>query len=608
MGSQSAAGLRVLVTGAEGYLGRQLMVALSRCDDVALLVGVDVRPPETALDGVVHEIADIRSERVGALIQQHRITTVVHLAAIVKPPRSMTREEQFSIDVGGTETLVKACIEHGVSHFVTTSSAAAYGYHADNPSLLTESCPLRGNQAFAYAHHKRLVEAYLAEVRREHPQLCQLVFRPGTILGEIVQNQITALFEQPVVFGIKGATTPFNFIWDQDVVRAIVDGIVGGKGGIFNLCADGVVTLREIAAEMGKPYFELPPALLSQALTVLNQRGVLDYGPEQMMFLQYRPVPCNERLKRVFGYQPQLSSLEVFRRYRHAAQQRESRVGQLAQRLSTLKLRAPRWTPQRVVITGGAGGIGRALASEFGARGAAVALIDVDQAGLDRAVGALRQQRIQAVGYRCDVTDYGECERVFQRIAESWGDIDVLINNAGISHRSLLSETRPEVIERVMRVNFFGASHCTQVALQALLRSKGMIVTISSVAGFAPLIGRTGYAASKHALHGFFESLRSELVGTGVGVLLVCPSFVETPLEQTALSGKGGPVGATHPRAVIGKKITPQQLAQQIVTATLRRKKRLPVTVVAKSAWWLSRLLPDAYQYLMRRGQRSEFG
>jgi UDP-glucose 4-epimerase len=198
---------------------------------------------------------------------------------------------------------------------IVTSSGAAYGYHPDSPRPLREDHPLRGNPEFAYSDHKRLVEEMLALHRAEHPELRQLIFRPGTVLGDQAANQITALFEKPFVLGVRGSDTPFVFIWDRDVVACLRKGVEENRTGIYNLAGDGVLTLQEIAARIGKPYLPLPAALVRGALALLHPIGLSRYGPEQIDFLRYRPVLSNERLKSEFGYTPQLSSAEVFDRF-----------------------------------------------------------------------------------------------------------------------------------------------------------------------------------------------------------------------------------------------------------------------------------------------------
>jgi UDP-glucose 4-epimerase len=212
--------------------------------------------------------------------------------------------------------VLEACVASGVQRFVVTSSGAAYGYHADNPEWLTEDDPVRGNEAFAYSHHKRLVEEMLAEYRRAHPGLKQVVFRVGTILGETTRNQITALFERPRLIAIRGSRSPFVFIWDQDVVGAIEHAIFSGRDGIYNVAGDGALSIQEIASRLGKRCVTIPPGLLRAVLAVAHPLGLSRYGPEQVDFLRYRPVLDNRRLKEEFGYVPKLTSAQVFELYR----------------------------------------------------------------------------------------------------------------------------------------------------------------------------------------------------------------------------------------------------------------------------------------------------
>ncbi len=257
-----------------------------------------------------------------------------------------------------------------------------------------------------------------------------------------------------------------------------------------------------------------------------------------------------------------------------------------------------------VVVTGGAGGIGAALARAFVAEGARVALLDLDAEALARAVAALPPRRALAVP--CDVTDERACREAIARVQDALGGVDVLVANAGISHRSLFEETELAILRRVVEVNLFGAVNATAAALPSLRAREGLVIGISSVAGFAPLVGRTGYAASKHALHGFFDSLRAELRGTGVDVLVVCPSFVATAIERRAVDGAGRPLGG-GPRAVSGAVMSPDALARAVVRAAARRERLLLPSAMSRAAWWLSRLSPALYEAAMRRAQGGEF-
>ncbi len=257
-----------------------------------------------------------------------------------------------------------------------------------------------------------------------------------------------------------------------------------------------------------------------------------------------------------------------------------------------------------VVITGAAGGLGRALASAFASAGARIAALDCDAAGAEALAGELRALGRQALALECDVSDAAACTRALAAVIASWGRVDVLINNAGITQRSAYRRTEPSVIRRVMEVNFFGAVHCTRAALDALIAARGLIIVISSVAGFAPLIARSGYAASKHALHGFFGSLRSELVDAGVGVLLVCPSFIDTGIDKNALGGDGQP--ARHAQQVVGTRALAADVAAEIVHAAGNGKQLLLPGRMAKLAWWVSRLAPGYYARVMAQRLRGE--
>lgn len=311
----------VLVTGASGLVGRRVVEMLSgRRESVAAIVALDLRDPPAGdrRDGVLYECADIRDPAVARIFERHRIDSVVHLAAVVTPGKNSSREFEYSIDVTGTRNIVEACLATGVRQFVYTSSGAAYGFHADNPCPLRETDALRGNADFAYADHKRLVEEMLAEYRRTHPQLEQLILRPGTILGANVASPISAMFERPVILGVGGSDIPFVLIWDEDVAACITKGVLERRAGIYNLTGDGAVTLREIAQRLGKPYVEVPAWLLKGALDVLHLLGVSERGGEQVDFLRYRPVLSNERLKTEFGFEPSSTSAGCLERYRQA--------------------------------------------------------------------------------------------------------------------------------------------------------------------------------------------------------------------------------------------------------------------------------------------------
>jgi NAD(P)-dependent dehydrogenase (short-subunit alcohol dehydrogenase family) len=261
-----------------------------------------------------------------------------------------------------------------------------------------------------------------------------------------------------------------------------------------------------------------------------------------------------------------------------------------------------------VVITGAAGGLGRALVHTFLQAGAQVVALDRDPAALEslaRELGSpASADATQWMTAICDVTRLDDCEVAIAQVRARFGGVDVLINNAGIAHRSAFADTQVDVLRRVMDVNFFGAVNSTHAALPSLSQRAGMVIAISSVAGFAPLIGRTGYAASKHALHGFFDSLRTEVQDDGVDVLIVCPSFIDTGIDRAALGADGRP--AAQPRTTTGKTTQPAEVAAAILHAARQRRQRLLFGFTAQAAWWLSRLWPTRYAAVMRKRLRAE--
>ena len=315
------ANARILITGGGGYLGSQVVARLAALPDgerPAAVVSHDLREPTSRLPLVAYVACDIRSPQLAEALALHRIDVVVHLAAIMPSGKAQTRDFEYDVDVNGTRKLLQACVQHGVKRIVVSSSGAAYGYHADNAPWLTEDMPVRGNEVFAYSHHKRLVEEMLADYRNKHPALEQVVLRIGTILGPTVRNQITDMFEKPRLLAIRGSDSPFVFIWDQDVVGIILRAVSDGPAGIYNVAGDGALTIHEIAQRLGKKTRRLPSWLLRGALSILKPLGLTQYGPEQLDFLRYRPVLLNTQLKTVFGYTPTYTSAEVFEIYRAA--------------------------------------------------------------------------------------------------------------------------------------------------------------------------------------------------------------------------------------------------------------------------------------------------
>jgi NAD(P)-dependent dehydrogenase (short-subunit alcohol dehydrogenase family) len=228
-----------------------------------------------------------------------------------------------------------------------------------------------------------------------------------------------------------------------------------------------------------------------------------------------------------------------------------------------------------------------------------ITLLDLDPSALEALASDLAEQGIEAQTTTCDVTSLEDCRAAIARVVDARGGVDVLINNAGITHLSHFSDTDVEVIRRVMEVNFFGAVNCTKAALDSLVERRGRIAVLSSVAGFSPLATRCGYSASKHALHGLFDSMRPELRASEVRVTLVCPFFVKTDMGDRALGGDGGKPRMA--RTQTGTPSDPAWLAEEIYRAVRSGRRLLVPSRGAKLSYLVSRLLPGTYERLMTR-------
>ena len=259
-----------------------------------------------------------------------------------------------------------------------------------------------------------------------------------------------------------------------------------------------------------------------------------------------------------------------------------------------------------VVITGGAGGIGAALGSCFGQEGSRIALLDQDENALKAVEQEFLARGVDVFARTCDVTQEEDCNQAIQAILHRFGGIDVLINNAGVTQISLFRDTPVSVLRRVMEVNFFGSLHCTKAALASLMERKGIIIVISSTAGVAPLMGRTGYSASKHALHGLFESLRTELLPQGVHVMMVCPGFTRTQLQSRALYRAKDQ--SAQEVDWVGKQAAPEEVARAIYDGAAKKKRLLILTPVGKLSYYLNKFAPALYERMMARKLGKKFG
>ncbi|MGV3505528.1 MAG: SDR family oxidoreductase [Adhaeribacter sp.] len=243
-----------------------------------------------------------------------------------------------------------------------------------------------------------------------------------------------------------------------------------------------------------------------------------------------------------------------------------------------------------VLITGGTSGIGKALAFAFGQAGASVVITGRKQLPLQETAAALASKQIPHLALEADVSREADCARMVNETLARFGRLDILINNAGISMRALFEDLQLEVIRQVMDINFYGTVYATKYALPHILQSKGSILGISSIAGYRGLPGRTGYSASKFAMHGFLESLRTELLDKGVHVMIACPGFTASNIRNAALTATGQVQGESPLDE--GKIMSAEEVADRILQATRQRKRDLVMTGQGKLTVFLNKWLP----------------
>ncbi len=257
-----------------------------------------------------------------------------------------------------------------------------------------------------------------------------------------------------------------------------------------------------------------------------------------------------------------------------------------------------------VVITGGSSGIGKALAEVFGKNGSKILITGRNQADLDLAIADLKRKGISIESFKGDVSIEADNKKMAAEALRLFGRIDVLINNAGITMRALFHELDLSVVKKVMDINFFGVLYATQACLPEITKNKGSIIGISSIAGFRGLPERTGYSASKFALNGFLEVLRTEMLYKGVHVLTAAPGFTSSNIRKKALTKDGSAQGES-PRDE-EKMMTAEECALHIYIATVKRKNFLILTAQGKAAVWINKLFPRLADKLVYKTMAKE--
>ena len=249
-----------------------------------------------------------------------------------------------------------------------------------------------------------------------------------------------------------------------------------------------------------------------------------------------------------------------------------------------------------VVVTGGTDGIGKALVDELIKSGAKVATCGRNHDKLYSLQAEYASAHLHTMV--ADVSSENDCRRFIETTIKAFGGIDILINNAGISMRALIKEADPEVIHKVMDINFYGTVNCTKYALASIIERKGTIVGVSSIAGYRGLPGRSGYSASKFAVQGWLESIKTELMADGVHVMWVCPGFTSSNIRNAQLNKDG----VSHGKSTMdeGKMMSAEECAGHILNAVRKKKRTLVLTFTGKRTVFMNKFFPglaDKFTY-----------
>jgi len=250
-----------------------------------------------------------------------------------------------------------------------------------------------------------------------------------------------------------------------------------------------------------------------------------------------------------------------------------------------------------VVITGGSDGIGKALVELYLNKGAKVATCARNYQKLYQLQSAHTGKPLFI--HATDVSKETDCRDFIDAVIKEFGTIDILINNAGVSMRALVQDVDLDTIRRVMDINFWGTVYCTKFALDHIIKNKGTIVGVSSIAGYRGLPGRSGYSASKYAVNGWLEALRTELLESGTNVMWVCPGFTSSNIRNAALNSKGESQGESPMDE--GAMMSSEECAVHIANAIQKRKRTLVLTFTGKRAVFMNKFFPALADKLVRK-------
>ncbi len=303
--------MRILVTGAAGYIGGRITASLYEADWVETVVGTDIRKPESGISGATFYKCDIRDDMT-AIFESERIDTVVHTAYILPPIHNAALMED--INKGGTRNILNISAKTGVKQILYTSSTTAYGFYPDNDRPLTETSPLRGNDDFTYAKNKKEIEGILKAFTADHPGIMLSIVRPCFVVGPGFKNPMAEHLQKKIVL-LPANTLPWQFVHEDDVIEVMLLLLKMRIAGAYNVTAEGTMTFGEIVRALGNIKVALPWRLiypLNNLAWFLRLTFFTKFPSPAMRMMVHPWISSSEKLIRETGYRFKYDTRRAF--------------------------------------------------------------------------------------------------------------------------------------------------------------------------------------------------------------------------------------------------------------------------------------------------------
>lgn len=302
---------RVLITGAAGYIGLKTAECLAGRPDVEAIVGIDVKKPARSVGKFTFYNRDVRTP-IHDIIEKNSIDAVIHAAFILPPIHN--QRVMDDVNINGTRSVLDSCVRGGVKQVLYTSSATAYGFHADNERPLTEESPLRGNIDVTYANAKRIIEGIFRQYERLHPGIAFTIMRPCFVVGPGFDNPLARYVQKRLVLGpVK--TEPLQFVHEDDLVEIICRLLAGRKKGVYNVAGEGVLSIRDMVRMLGNTCVSLPYGLtraLNGVAWALRLSFLSEFPSPYLQMIRYSWAVSTDKLKRELGYPFRYDTVRAF--------------------------------------------------------------------------------------------------------------------------------------------------------------------------------------------------------------------------------------------------------------------------------------------------------